>query len=405
MPEAAAQPTPASARPAPSAAPSDPHPEAPRKLRCSVRGVTKAFGSNPILRGVDLDIAEGTFAVLVGPSGCGKSTLLRLVAGLETADEGAIALAERDVTRLPPRDRDVAMVFQSYALYPHLTVRDNLAFGLRLRGAPAAEIDGRIREAAQMLGLDSLLERYPRQLSGGQRQRVAMGRAIVRRPAIFLFDEPLSNLDAALRAEVRVEIRRLHERLKATTLYVTHDQVEAMTLADTLWVLNAGQVEQKGSPLEVYERPRTRFVAGFLGSPPINLLDATLAQEAGIWHAEGGGVTTPIDEERFGDALSVGRKVVLGVRPHDWVVAKEGKAAATLKVELVEALGFEAYAHGWLRLSGPRVIARLDSDDARRVRAGEALPLRVSPSRVHLFDPKTGLALDADARGAALLER
>jgi sn-glycerol 3-phosphate transport system ATP-binding protein/multiple sugar transport system ATP-binding protein len=201
------------------------------KPRCSARGVKKAFGAQPILRGVDLTIAEGAFAVLVGPSGCGKSTLLRLIAGLEQPDEGSIELAGRDVTGSPPRDRDVAMVFQSYALYPHLTVKENLAFGLKLRGTPQVEIESRIGEASSMLSLDPLLARYPKQLSGGQRQRVAMGRAIVRRPTIFLFDEPLSNLDAALRAEVRVEIRRLHDRLQATTLYVTHDQVEAMTLA------------------------------------------------------------------------------------------------------------------------------------------------------------------------------
>ncbi|HEY8074935.1 MAG TPA: ATP-binding cassette domain-containing protein, partial [Labilithrix sp.] len=244
-----------------------PVPTAPVRLRCATKGIHKAFGTTKILRGVDLEIPEGSFAVLVGPSGCGKSTLLRLVAGLETADEGTITLAGRDVTSLPPRDRDVAMVFQSYALYPHLTVRDNLAFGLELRGTEKSEIEKRIREASAMLGLEPLLDRLPKQLSGGQRQRVAMGRAIVRRPNIFLFDEPLSNLDAALRAEVRVDIRRLHDRLKATTLYVTHDQVEAMTLADTLWVLNGGLVEQKGPPLEVYEKPRTKFVATFLGSP------------------------------------------------------------------------------------------------------------------------------------------
>jgi sn-glycerol 3-phosphate transport system ATP-binding protein/multiple sugar transport system ATP-binding protein len=372
-------------------------------VRCAVRGVKKSFGAQAILRGVDLDILEGSFAVLVGPSGCGKSTLLRLVAGLEQADEGSLALAGRDVTNLPPRARDVAMVFQSYALYPHLTVRDNLAFGLKLRGTPAAEIEVRIREAAQMLSLESLLARFPRQLSGGQRQRVAMGRAIVRRPAIFLFDEPLSNLDAALRAEVRVEIRRLHDRLRATTLYVTHDQVEAMTLADVLWVMNGGVVEQKGAPLEVYERPRTRFVAGFLGSPQINFVEGTLTQAKGAWRAEGGGIQAPVDEERFGASLVEGRAVVIGVRPHDFLLAEpsEGGTAggrepsAQLKVELVEALGFEAFAHGWLRASGPRVVARLEAAAARRVRAGDTLPLEVEPGHVHLFDPKTGLSLDA----------
>jgi sn-glycerol 3-phosphate transport system ATP-binding protein/multiple sugar transport system ATP-binding protein len=367
-----------------------------RATRCAARGVTKAFGGHPILRGVDLDIPEGTFAVLVGPSGCGKSTLLRLVAGLEEADGGTIELAGRDVTHEAPRARDVAMVFQSYALYPHLSVRDNLAFGLKLRGTSEREIDERIREASTMLGLDALLARLPKQLSGGQRQRVAMGRAIVRRPAIFLFDEPLSNLDAALRAEVRVDIRRLHDRLQATTLYVTHDQVEAMTLADTLWVLNGGLVEQKGAPLEVYERPRTKFVATFLGSPQMNLLDGKLVREGGEWRAEGGGVSVPVDEARFRANLVEGRPVAIGIRPHDFEPARdEARAATKLNVEIVEALGFEAFAHGWLRSSGPRVIARLEAQDAKRVQAGDALPLTVAPTRVHLFDPTTGRALDA----------
>jgi sn-glycerol 3-phosphate transport system ATP-binding protein/multiple sugar transport system ATP-binding protein len=367
----------------------------PRPVRCAILGVHKAFGSNPILRGVDVEIAEGAFAVLVGPSGCGKSTLLRLVAGLETADQGTIELAGRDVTTLPPRDRDVAMVFQSYALYPHLSVRDNLAFGLKLRKLAAAEIDTRIREASAMLGLEKLLDRLPKQLSGGQRQRVAMGRAIVRRANIFLFDEPLSNLDAALRAEVRVEIRRLHDRLGATTLYVTHDQVEAMTLADTLWVMNGGLVEQKGSPLDVYERPRSRFVATFLGSPQMNLVDGKLLRDAGRWRVDAGGVVAVVDEDRFGAALDDGRAVSVGVRPHDFTPCAPGDAAATLKVELVEALGFEALAYGWLRASGPRIVARLEAADAKRVRPGDQLPLAVDPSRIHLFDPATGRALDA----------
>ena len=356
----------------------------------------KAFGTTPILRGVDLEIPEGSFAVLVGPSGCGKSTLLRLVAGLEQADEGSIALAGRDVTQLPPRDRDVAMVFQSYALYPHLSVRDNLAFGLELRKTPSAEIGRRIDEASAMLGLGKLLDRLPKQLSGGQRQRVAMGRAIVRRPTLFLFDEPLSNLDAALRAEVRVEIRRLHDRLEATTLYVTHDQVEAMTLADTLWVLNGGLVEQKGPPLEVYERPRTKFVATFLGSPKMTMLEGTIARADGQLYAEGGGVRAAVSTTRFGSALEAGRAVTIGIRPHDLVLAKEGAPKiAELHVELVEALGSEAFAHGFLAEGGPTVIARIDPDDVRAVKPGSTIPLSAASSRVHLFDPKTGIACDA----------
>jgi ABC-type sugar transport system ATPase subunit len=362
---------------------------APAALRCAARGVKKAFGSTQILKGVDLEIPEGSFAVLVGPSGCGKSTLLRLVAGLEEADEGTISLAGKDVTHLAPRDRDIAMVFQSYALYPHLTVKDNLAFGLKLRGTEQSEIDKRIKEASAMLGLDKLLERFPKQLSGGQRQRVAMGRAIVRRPNIFLFDEPLSNLDAALRAEVRVDIRRLHDRLGATTLYVTHDQVEAMTLADTLWVLNGGQVEQKGPPLEVYERPRTKFVATFLGSPPMNFVDGKIEREGGRLVAVGGGVRAGVEVD-----VEPGREVTIGIRPHDLVPAKaDAPVACELKVELVEALGFEAFAHGWITQAGPSFIARLDAHDARTIKTGTTVALTASPSHVHLFDPKSGVAL------------
>ena len=377
-----------------SGAAETPVPATPRAMRCAARGIKKGFGNTPILRGVDLEIPEGTFAVLVGPSGCGKSTLLRLVAGLEQADEGTITLAGRDVTRLPPRDRDIAMVFQSYALYPHLTVRDNLAFGLKLRGTSSAEIEKRIEEASAMLGLAKLMDRLPKQLSGGQRQRVAMGRAIVRRPTIFLFDEPLSNLDAALRAEVRVEIRRLHDRLGATTLYVTHDQVEAMTLADSLWVLNGGLVEQKGPPLEIYERPRTKFVATFLGSPQMNLLSGRLVKEGGIVYAEGGGVRTRVDDERFKSELDADREVTIGIRPHDMFLAKgDAPKIADLKVEIVEALGSEAFAHGWLTSSGPTVIARLDAADARSVKPGSVIPLGAAPTSVHLFDVSTDRAL------------
>jgi len=371
--------------------------EGKRAGLCACKGIVKSFGETAILRGVDLEIPAGSFAVLVGPSGCGKSTLLRIVAGLEEPDAGTVTLSGRDVTRLPPRDRDVAMVFQSYALYPHLTVRDNLAFGLKLRGAAPAEIDARIREASAMLSLDPLLGRLPKQLSGGQRQRVAMGRAIVRRPNLFIFDEPLSNLDAALRAEVRVEIRRQHDALRATTLYVTHDQVEAMTLADSLWVLNRGEVEQQGAPLDVYERPRTRFVAGFLGSPQCNFLDATLANADGKgWRAWARGLDATIDAERFQGALSQGKGVTVGVRPHDLRVAAGEGAACSLRVEVVEALGFEAFAHGRLDEGGPLVVARLDAEAARRARPGDVLPLEIDPKKVHLFDRTTGRSLEGE---------
>lgn len=360
--------------------------------RCSLRGIHKAFGEQPILRGVDIDIAERSFAVLVGPSGCGKSTLLRMVAGLESPDAGTIQLGGRDVTTREPRERDVAMVFQSYALYPHLTVRENLAFGLRLRNTPPAEIEARIREASSMLGLEPLLARLPKQLSGGQRQRVAMGRALVRRPAIFLFDEPLSNLDAALRAEVRVEIKKLHERLGATTLYVTHDQVEAMTLADCLWVMNKGLVEQKGPPLDIYERPRTRFVATFLGSPAMNMLEAKLVEEGGAWRVEAAGMSLAIDSARFGAALAVGRTVIVGIRPHDFSVGT-GPHTCSLQVSVVEALGFEAFVHG--QVGDQAVVARVESPNVAP--RGERVQLSVSPARVHLFDPASGIALDGAA--------
>jgi sn-glycerol 3-phosphate transport system ATP-binding protein/multiple sugar transport system ATP-binding protein len=368
------------------------------EMRLSARGIKKAFGQNPILRGVDVELPKGEFGVLVGPSGCGKSTLLRIVAGLEEVDGGTIEIAGRDVTSLPPKDRDIAMVFQSYALYPHLTVRQNLAFGLTLRKTAASEIESRVKEASAMLGLEKLLDRLPRQLSGGQRQRVAMGRAIVRRPSLFLFDEPLSNLDAALRSEVRVTIRSLHDRLDATTLYVTHDQVEAMTLGDKLWVLSAGRVEQTGAPLDVYARPRTKFVAGFLGSPQMNFVDVKIVHEGNAIFAEGAGVRTALSSERFG-GVPKDTEATLGLRPHDARIA-EKDASCTLLVDLVEALGFEAYVHGKTVIDGAsekqgqKMIVRLDAEAGRRVRAGEKLPLAFDPDHLHLFDKTSGVALD-----------
>ncbi|MEJ7733717.1 MAG: sn-glycerol-3-phosphate ABC transporter ATP-binding protein UgpC [Polyangiaceae bacterium] len=358
--------------------------------KVSVRGLGKRFGDTPVLRGVDVEVPDGAFAVLVGPSGCGKSTLLRLLAGLEQADEGTIVFGDREVTRLEPRDRDIAMVFQSYALYPHLTVRENLAFGLRLRKTAEAEIVARVNEASEMLGLGPYLDRLPKALSGGQRQRVAMGRAIVRRPALFLFDEPLSNLDAALRAQVRVDIRALHDRLGATSVYVTHDQVEAMTLADALFVLNKGVVEQAGAPLEVYARPRTRFVAGFLGSPAINFVDGTLERGAGgaVIARGPGGLVVPLDGAVLRES-DVDRRVTLGVRPHDVEPAAPGDGVGTLQVSLVEALGTESFVRG--TLDGATFVARVDAELA--VAKGDALP--IVARRGHAFDPDTGLALGA----------
>ncbi len=356
----------------------------------TVTALKKKFGQTEVLKGVDVNVPEGSFAVLVGPSGCGKSTLLRLLAGLEEADAGTITFGGKDVTRLEPRDRNIAMVFQSYALYPHLTVRQNLAFGLKLRKTDQGQIDQRVKEASDMLGLDALLDRYPRQLSGGQRQRVAMGRAIVRRADLFLFDEPLSNLDAALRAQVRVDIRKLHDKLNATSVYVTHDQVEAMTLADVIFVLNKGQVEQAGAPLEIFARPATKFVAGFLGSPSMNFIEGEIVREGSAWAFRGaGGFTAPLDAERFEGSLEPGHKATLGVRPHDVEVVDEASATAKLEVSIIEALGAETYAHG--TLGGATFVARLDGETV--VRKGEMLPIALRT--IHLFDASTGKSLRA----------
>ncbi len=361
----------------------------------SIRGLEKSYPPSgagaiapKILKGIDLEIPDGSFTVLVGPSGCGKSTLLRTLAGLERPDAGTVRIGDDDVTHAEPRERDIAMVFQSYALYPHLSVRDNLAFGLRLRGTDEAEIARRIAEVAPQLELEPYLDRLPRALSGGQRQRVAMGRAIVRRPRLFLFDEPLSNLDAALRGQVRVEIRRLHERLGATMVYVTHDQVEAMTLADQLVVLNGGVVEQVGTPLTVYGHPRTRFVASFLGMPPMNFVDAQLFGDALSEHAvvaRAEGLEVPV-----ANAGSLGeRRVVVGIRPQDVRIAE--KSSLELKVELTEGLGFETHLHGRLGATGAPFVARLEADEARTISKGDRVKLSVTAG--HLFDKETGLAL------------
>jgi len=359
----------------------------------TLRNVSKSFGDTQVLHEIDLEVPSGAFAVLVGPSGCGKSTLLRLIAGLEEASAGTIEFGERDVTSLPPRERDIAMVFQSYALYPHMTVRDNLAFGLRLRKQSAAVIDERVSEAAAMLGLENLLDRHPRALSGGQRQRVAMGRAIVRRSKLFLFDEPLSNLDPALRSQVRVDIRRLHDQLGATSVYVTHDQVEAMTLADRLFVLEGGHVQQAGAPLDLYQRPANRFVAGFVGSPAMNFLDARVGRHEGRTVLELGRddaatmLRVPLPEYARYEGLDEGRVVCLGIRPHDLRPSSDGVLA--LRAELVETLGPDAHVHG--TIAGQPFVACLPG--ARPVARGEAIALEVSD--LHVFDTESGASLRA----------
>jgi len=351
----------------------------------SLKGVRKAFDGVDVIHGVDCAIEDGAFIVILGPSGCGKSTLLRMIAGLERVSAGEIAIGGRTVNELEPKDRDISMVFQNYALYPHMSVYDNMAYGLRIRGLSKADIEARVRKAAGILELGNFLHRKPRQLSGGQRQRVAMGRAIVREPAVFLFDEPLSNLDAKLRVQMRMEIKRLHRSIRTTSIYVTHDQVEAMTLGDRLIVMNAGRVEQIGTPIEVYERPATTFVAGFIGSPAMNMLPAQLSADAR---------SVELDELRLelnGAREHAGRKVTLGVRP-EHVVRGQGHAdTLAFVVEFVEALGADTLAHGSIGASRLPLMVRLPGSE--RVAAGDKLSLLLPPESLHLFDAGTGARL------------
>ncbi len=353
--------------------------------RVEFRGVRKSFGNTPVIHGVDMDVGDGEFVVIVGPSGCGKSTLLRMVAGLEAVTAGEIAIGERVVNRLEPKDRDIAMVFQNYALYPHMSVSDNMAYGLKIRGLPKSEIEARVARAAQILELSPLLKRKPRELSGGQRQRVAMGRAIVREPAVFLFDEPLSNLDAKLRVQMRLEIQKLHRQLGTTSLYVTHDQVEAMTLAQRMVVMNQGRAEQIGVPMEVYERPATQFVAGFIGSPAMNFLTGRLDEQGGL--ALEDGPTVALDGAAP-MALS-GRAVTLGIRPEHLDVCTEAEAAISMQVDVVEELGADVLLHG--SLGAHTIAARLPHGLHPAV--GSRLPLRPLSGRLHFFDPASGRRL------------
>jgi multiple sugar transport system ATP-binding protein len=352
-------------------------------MEVRLRELRKSFGPVEILHGVSIDIAEGEFVVLVGPSGCGKSTLLRMLAGLEHVTSGEIRIGGRVVNNLPPKERDIAMVFQNYALYPHLTVAQNMAFSLTLKNAPKAEIAARVRPAAEILGLTHLLERYPRQLSGGQRQRVAMGRAIVRDPQVFLFDEPLSNLDAKLRVSMRAEIKNLHQRLKTTVVYVTHDQIEAMTMADKIVVMNEGRVEQIGAPLELYDRPVNLFVAGFIGSPAMNMLAGRIEPEAGRF-LTGDGVALPIGQRPTATPQD---GAVYGLRPESFRLGGD----IPLKVEVVEPTGSETHVLG--RLGGTEVVGVF----RERIGAGpgEEIHVSVDPAATHLFDAATGMRLSA----------
>jgi multiple sugar transport system ATP-binding protein len=349
-----------------------------------IQGVAKSYGAVSVLHNVDLSIRDGEFVVLVGPSGCGKSTLLRMIAGLEGITRGAIRIGGHVVNELAPKDRDIAMVFQSYALYPHMTVRDNMSYSLRLRGTPAERMASVVSAAASKLGLDALLERKPRTLSGGQRQRVAMGRSIVRQPKAFLFDEPLSNLDARLREQMRVEIKKLHRDLGTTSIYVTHDQVEAMTLADRIVAMNGGAIQQIGTPLDLYERPTNLFVAGFIGSPAINILDGTLRRDGEHRYIElGSGERISLDARAQGQD---GQPVKVGVRPEDVQISSKAEGDHTGQVELVEPMGLGTIVHIGAAHYALKafVLERVDYP------VGTNITYSLPASKLHIFDAKTG---------------
>jgi multiple sugar transport system ATP-binding protein len=351
----------------------------------TIRDLKKFYGGVQVVHGLDLDIADGEFVVLVGPSGCGKSTLLRMIAGLEEISSGDIHIGDRRVNNLPPSERDIAMVFQNYALYPHKTVGANMGFALKMRGMDKAAIAEKVKRAAEILGLTPYLDRYPRALSGGQRQRVAMGRAIVRDPQVFLFDEPLSNLDAKLRVQMRTEIRELHLRLKTTTVYVTHDQIEAMTMADKIVVMQGGRIEQIGAPLDLYDRPANAFVAGFIGSPAMNMLPGIVRRGA---VEIDGGARLPVPA---GSGLAEGREVTYGIRPEHLTVGSDGIAGS---VAVVEPTGSET--HVVLRVGGQNaggrdVVAMFR--DRVAFRPGDALTFAPDAEKVHLFDRSSGVRL------------
>jgi len=355
----------------------------------SIRNVTKQFGKTEVIHGISCDIRDGEFIVILGPSGCGKSTLLRMIAGLEEISSGEVAIDGRVVNRMEPAERDIAMVFQNYALYPHMTVYRNMAYGLKMRRMPKDEIDQRVRNAAKVLELSTLLDRKPRQLSGGQRQRVAMGRCIVREPKVFLFDEPLSNLDAKLRVQMRLEIRKLHEDLKITSVYVTHDQVEAMTLGDRLVVMDDGYAAQTGSPIEVYERPANMFVAGFIGSPAMNFMEVTV-QESGQALKLPGDIQIPLN----GSALSgwAGKKAILGIRPEHLELDSKGPLSILFTVGQAELLGADTLVHGHIGEEKVTLTVRLP--DVHRFEKQATIRLSISQEKLHLFDPETKKRID-----------
>jgi multiple sugar transport system ATP-binding protein len=354
----------------------------------TLTNVAKRFGDVSVIEGLSLDIKDQEFMVLVGPSGCGKSTALRMIAGLEEASDGTISIADRAVNGLAPKDRDIAMVFQSYALYPHMTVRENLEFGLKIRKTPRTEIDRLVNDAARILGISNLLDRKPKQLSGGQRQRVALGRAIVRQPAVFLFDEPLSNLDAKLRVQMRAEITKLQQRLKTTAVYVTHDQVEAMTMGHRIAVMKEGKLQQVGTPLEVYAKPQNLFVAQFIGTPPMNFFGATIRQGGALLEAATFNLVVP-GSLRPLTVGKDGKRVVVGIRPEN--IRETGKdargetARLTVEVDMVEPLGHEVIVHG--RVGDDVLIAKLEPHHVPRL--GDRIEVALELDTLHLFDAET----------------
>ncbi|GBC59271.1 sugar ABC transporter ATP-binding protein [Desulfonema ishimotonii] len=359
-----------------------------------LKNVVKRFGRLEVVHGINLDIHNLEFVVFVGPSGCGKSTTLRMIAGLETISDGEIRIGDRVVNDVAPKDRDVAMVFQNYALYPHMNVFNNMAFGLKLRKTPKAEIEERVREAARILGLTDLLRRKPSELSGGQRQRVAMGRAIVRNPSVFLFDEPLSNLDAKLRNQMRTEIKRLHRNVASTIIYVTHDQVEAMTLADRIVVMRNGHIEQVGAPLELFQKPANTFVAGFIGSPPMTLIPAVVTQAGGGLHLDfSDELRVPVPEKK-GHQVQAGQEVIMGLRPQDLTIDDEnGRYPDEWKVdalvEFVEPLGSETYLH--TDVGGAKFMGR--SEGRKLFEVGETVRLTMNLEHLHIFDAESRLSI------------
>ncbi len=351
--------------------------------------VSKSYGDVAVLHDIDWHIRDGEFVVIVGPSGCGKSTLLRMIAGLEKITQGEASIGNRVVNDLEPAERDIAMVFQNYALYPHMSVYNNMAYGLKIKGVPKDEIERRVNRTAEILEIGDYLKRSPRQLSGGQRQRVAMGRAIVREPSVFLFDEPLSNLDAKLRVQMRLEIKKLQERLGITSVYVTHDQVEAMTLGHRLMVLNGGHVEQLGTPIELYERPATAFVAGFIGSPSMNFLDAKISEDGKEVEFPGGNTLSLAQDF----SKHANRPVNVGMRPEHLHVDDSNAEKTSHTVDVVEHLGADTLVHGTFGNGGSDLTVRLSG--IRTIGQGEVLPLSIDPKNMHLFDPDDGRRLEA----------